>query len=178
MKQLPFKKLTGTLLLILCCVMCMSTDECTNNNNTARQEQAKTEENQSRLLKVQPPMQLDWSLEREQINKRTGLWNDKNKVAWIYLISYGRIMAYFTIKGKVSSVNSQITNPEQLVYQSTTLPSPAEDGSYGTNGDAVYFFTTDGAYVEWNQGYMLSDKPLKLTAQPLLYREMPKKKSK
>ena len=165
-----FKRISTALLLLMCCFLAMGADEC--SNSTASKEQAKTEENQSRLLEVQPPVQLDWSLEREQINKRTQLWNEKNKVSWIYLISYGRIMAFFTIKGKVSSVNSQITNPEQYHYNGVSLPSPAEDGSYGTNGDAVYFFTTDGAYVEWNQGYMLSDKPLKLSQEPLLTREV------
>jgi len=55
---------------------------------------------------------------------------------------------------------------------SGVIPSPAEDGSYGTNGDAVFFFTTDGAYVEWNGSYMLADQPLKLTTQPELVREI------
>lgn len=146
------------------------------NKSTAGKEQQRTERNQSKLLAVQPPVQLDWSLEREQINKRTKLWNDKNKVSWIYLVNYGRIMAFYSIKGKVSSVNSQITNPEQLIRvydrRFEPLPSPAEDGSYGTNGDAIYFFTTEGTYVEWNGQYMLADKPLKLSQQPLLTREV------
>jgi hypothetical protein len=147
-----------------------------DQNNTAKKEQKQTEANQERLLKVQPPMKLDWSLERDNINKRTELWNDKNKVAYIYLVSYGKVMAFFTIKGKVTSVNSQITNPSQLVHAYSgggnrhVMPSPAEDGSYGTNGDAVYFFTTDGTYVEWAGEYMLCDKPLKLATPPQIVR--------
>jgi len=147
-------------------------------DSTAGKEQQRTEQNQNRLLSAQPPVQLDWSLEREQINKRTNLWNNKNKVSWIYLVNYGQIMAFYSIKGKVSSVNSQITNPEQLVRvwqeRFEKLPSPAEDGSYGTNGDAIYFFTTEGTYVEWNGEYMLADKPLKLSQKPLLYRDVTK----
>lgn len=145
------------------------------DGGTAFEEQAKTERNQARLLDIQPPVQLDWSLEREQINRRTKLWNDPNKVSYIYLVSYGKVMAFYTIKGKVSSVNSQITNPEQVVkywnerYQ---MPSPAEDGSYGTNGDAIFFFTTDGTYVEWAGEYMLADKPLKLSTPPVIVREV------
>jgi hypothetical protein len=145
--------------------------------STAVQEQAKTEAGQKLLLKVQPPVRLDWSLERENINKRTKLWNSANKVSYIYLVDFGKVMAFYTIKGKVSSVNSQITNPEQTVvrtgYQSVsshTLPSPAEDGSYGTNGDAIFFFTTDGTYVEWAGKYMLCDKPLKMATPPALVR--------
>ena len=161
-----------SLLLIVAITGCIG-----NEKSTANIEQEQTEKNQSALLKSQPPVHLDWSLERENINKRTTLWNDPNKVSYIYLVNYGKIMAFYVVKGKVSSVNSQITNPQQLAtrryprqagfdYAEGVLPSPAEDGSYGTNGDAVFFFTTDGAYVEWMGDYMLCDKPLKLSTPP------------
>lgn len=146
--------------------------------DSAKTEQALTEDNQQRLLKTQPPAKLEWSLERENINKRTLLWNDANKVSYIYLVNYGKIMAFYTIKGKVSSVNSQITNPNQIVdrYEGdVVIESPAEDGSYGTNGDAIFFFTTEGAYVEWAGDYMLADQPLKLTQQPELIQDITKK---
>jgi len=139
--------------------------------STAAKEQKQTEANQSRLLEAQPPVSLKWSLEREQINKRTTLWNDPNKVSYIYLINYGKVLGFYIIKGKVSSVNSQITNPMQTrkSHQGiTTLPSPAEDGSYGTNGDAIFFFTTDSIYVEWKGDYMLSDQKMNLSTPPTI----------
>jgi len=63
-----------------------------------------------------------------------------------------------------------LTNPEQVIYQhaSHVVSSPAEDGSYGTNGDAIFFFTTEGVYVEWRGDYMLCDQPLKLSTTPEL----------
>jgi len=51
---------------------------------------------------------------------------------------------------------------------------PAEDGSYGSNGDAIFFFATDGTYLEWNGRYHLSDKPLKLTQPPMVTMEAEK----
>jgi hypothetical protein len=33
---------------------------------------------------------------------------------------------------------------------------------------ALFFFTTDGAYVEWMGDYMLCDKPLKLATPPVV----------
>lgn len=166
------KKFAATFLII---ALALSTLVLTGCNETARKEQKLTEANQQRLLQAQPPVQLDWSLEREQINRRTKLWNEKNKVSYIYLLSYGKVMAFYTVKGKVSSVNSQITNPEQYVGTSgATLPSPAEDGSYGTNGDAIFFFLTDGTYVEWAGEYMLCDKPLTLSTPPLITYQMDK----
>lgn len=164
-------------LLLACVSFCLGCDDY--EDTSAGQEQQRTEINQSKLLKSQPPVSLDWSLERENINKRTTLWNDSNKVSYIYLVDYGKVMAFYTIKGKVSSVNSQITNPEQIVTRSrgghwieVVIPSPAEDGSYGTNGDAIFFFTTDGTYVEWAGSYMLADKPLKLSTPPQLIQQV------
>jgi hypothetical protein len=36
------------------------------------------------------------------------------------------------------------------------------DGSYGSNGDAIFFFTTSGEYVEWNGKYVVSEEPLNI----------------
>ena len=38
--------------------------------------------------------------------------------------------------------------------------------------NGIFFFTTEGAYVEWVGDYMMSDQPLKLTTQPELVREI------
>ena len=168
--------------------------EANVSNSSGNVEQNHTETNQRNLIQNQPPPTLDSSLERDNLIKRTNLWNDPNKISYIYLIEYGKVMAFYTIKGKVSSVNSQLTNTEQLTYKcvnsdgtysnsdscgsfdqnrvSGTIPSPSEDGSYGTNGDAVFFFTTEGAYVEWRGDYMLADQPLKMATQPELIREI------
>jgi hypothetical protein len=78
------------------------------------------------------------------------------------------ISAYGNLVTSISSVNSQLTNTEQLVDDpngdfsagSATLPSPAEDGSYGTNGDAVFGFTPEDIYIEHNMHYIVSTVPL------------------
>ena len=36
----------------------------------------------------------------------------------------------------------------------------------------MFFFTTEGAYVEWNGQYVWSDQPLKITQQPELVQEI------
>lgn len=182
------KNFKTILMLVTAFILIVTTSsECSDfrdyeklSKGTSNTEQQMTERNQSRLLENQPPVQLNWSLERENINRRTKLFNDKNKVSYIYLLSdMGTIIAYFPLKGKVSSVNSQITNTEQLKTMEVddqtgigcamaTLPSPSEDGSYGTNGDAVFFFLTDGTYCEWAGKYFLCDKPIKLTQKPVM----------
>lgn len=143
---------------------------------TQAQEQATTEAQQEIHLKAVPPPRLETSQERKNLVERLERFNTDSKVSFIYLVSFGKVMAFYTVKGKVSSVNSLLTTPEQIVdakpsstqYNFRVVASPDLDGSYGSNGDAVFFFTTDGTYVEWSGDYMLCDKPLKLTTPPEL----------
>ncbi|MBT7500817.1 hypothetical protein HN643_04070 [Candidatus Falkowbacteria bacterium] len=117
-------------------------------------------------------------MERDNLSKRLNRFNDPNKISYIYLVSYGKVMAFHTIKGKVSSVNSKLTTGEQIVDDpfarrrvgGKVVESPQLDGSYGTNGDAVFFFTTDDVYLEWSGTYMLCDQPLQLATPPAMVR--------
>lgn len=154
--------------------------------NSVGIEMRRSESIQKKLTETQPQPQIDWSLERQNIIDRTERWNDPNKLSYIYLMSdMGTIVAYFPIRGKVSSVNSALSTPSQIVKDphtwryngggagsSLVLESPQEDGSYGTNGDAIFFFLTDGTYVEWSGTYFLSDNPLKLSQEPIMTYEV------
>jgi hypothetical protein len=163
-------------------VVCMGANGCNQENKpqSIKEELAKTEAQQEIHLKTSPPPRLNRSQERLNLVERLKRFNTDSKVSYIYLIDYGKVMAFYTVKGKVSSVNSLLTQPMQPIEVSTigganpavVVPSPDLDGSYGSNGDAVFFFTTDGTYVEWNGKYMLVDKPLKLTTPVQLIKEV------
>lgn len=151
---------------------------CSNkvNTDTAKQELELTEENQKRLFVADPPPKFDSSQERQNLIRRLNTFNVEDKISYIYLLTdYGQLVRFDTIKGKVSSVNSMLTCTEQP-YERTgthgramvTLPSPDFDGSYGSNGDAIFWFNQDSAYCEWNGLYFLTDQPLKLTIKPLI----------
>lgn len=141
-------------------------------NTTALDEQVHTEENQAKLNHAQPAPFVEWSLERDNLIKRFSLMNDRSVQMYMYVFieGVGNPIGYYLIN-KVSSVNSQLTNPNQIIKNSgyeagsySVIPSPSEDGSYGTNGDAVFGFTPDGLYVETNMKYIVSTAPLKLEA--------------
>lgn len=42
----------------------------------------------------------------------------------------------------------------------STLPSPSEDGSYGTNGEAVFGFTPEDICIETNMKFICETVPL------------------
>lgn len=141
-------------------------------------EMKATESNQQTLVQKQPIPDMENSLERENLVERLRTLNDRDKVFHVYLMSHGKVVSYFTAQGKVSSVNSKLTQSQQLVKcdrgsdgeweelfnkdDQCVVDSPQLDGSYGSNGDGVFFFTTDGSYVEWNGEYVVSERPLNI----------------
>lgn len=137
-------------------------------NTSAKDEQAHTEINQQSLNKIQPAPTITWSLERDNLIKRFKLQNDRSVVFYMYIFNEGVAdpIGYYQVN-KVSSVNSQLTNTSQLVNgwagghsEDYVVPSPAEDGSYGTNGDGVFGFTPEDIYIEHNMHYIASTVPL------------------
>jgi len=165
------KQLLAILVLMF---MLTSCGERKLDNTSALDEQKKTEANQRDLNAVQPAPKISWSLERDNLIKRFKLQNDRSISFYMYVFveGVGEPIGYYQVN-KVSSVNSQLTNTEQIVtYTSPSagdgwgqhvLPSPAEDGSYGTNGDAVFGFTPEDIYIEHNMHYMVSTVPLSFT---------------
>jgi len=166
----------GVLLLFTAAwgVGCAASPE---GNKTAKQEQIETEKNQTHLNQVQPPPKLDWSLERDNLIKRFKLQNDRALSFYMYVFIEGvaQPVGYYQIN-KVSSVDSQLTNPSQLIQDCSynvqgcvdgVVESPAEDGSYGTNGTGVFGFTPEDVYIEHNMHYLVSTIPLTF-AQPVV----------
>lgn len=155
-------------------------DTACNSNATQLQD---VTDNQAKLVTAVPMPQLTNSQERTNIAKRAELFNSPDKLSYIYLLSFGKVMAFYTVQGKVSSLNSFMSPQEQIVGADGTpcqsgwtvcftVQAPDVDGSYGNNPDGIFFFTTEGAYVEWKGDYMMSDQPLKLSTQPELVREI------
>lgn len=151
------------------------------------------EQNQDKLIQAVPIPQLTTSQERLNISKRAQLFDNENKISYIYLISYGKVMTFYTVKGKVSSLNSYMSPQEQLVNSegipcvtadhvvnnspgcgssANVIQAPDVDGSYGTNTDGIFFFTAQGAYVEWKGDYMMADQPLQLSTPPELVQQV------
>jgi hypothetical protein len=161
-------KILFSLLFIFSLFIAASCENQGTKNRSAEQEQAHTEMNQAHLNQVQPPPTITWSLERDNLIRRFKLQNDRAVMFYMYIFIEGVAdpVGYYQVN-KISSVNSQLTNPMQLVKGDVgerdgdfVLPSPAEDGSYGENGDAVFGFTPEDIYIEHNMHYVVSTVPL------------------
>lgn len=159
---------------------------CIDTTSTQSTEAQKQEDIQKQLVNSVPVPTVSNSTTREALSERTKLFDDQNKISYIYLISYGKVMAFYSVKGQVVSLRSYLTPMENIVTSQGTSCSKISggcgngyvvqtadvDGTYGDNVDGVFFFTTDGAYVEWKGDYMVSDQPLKLSTPAELIREV------
>jgi type II secretory pathway pseudopilin PulG len=121
----------------------------TNRHGTLIQEAKQTESNQERLRQAHPLPKLDHSLELANLIKRLERINRSNRVAYVYCLSSdGHVVASWVINGKISSLNSLLTTPEQPVTITAVaapnvtlaMPSPDFDGSYGRNPEGSFFF--------------------------------------
>lgn len=165
------KKSNLLIILIIASVSIFGSCEGTNNK-TAINEQAHIENNQAGLNQTQPSPTITWSLERDNLINRFKLQNDRAVTFFMYVFIEGIAdpIGYYQVN-KVSSVNSQLTAMQQMVDDpngsidagSCVLESPAEDGSYGSNGDGVFGFTPERIYIETNMKYITSTVPLTFT---------------
>nr|DAH08635.1 MAG TPA: hypothetical protein [Caudoviricetes sp.] len=138
-------------------------------------DQSNTASIGNKLSKNQPtPTDIDYSLERYNLIKRAywvnGMRDKANSLAspiadmplgYVVLFTEsGDVVGQFTIDGKVTSLNSFLT-PDSERYSSQYGIDwlPDVDGSYGENDNGIFFFTTDGKYVEWTGTYIYSDIP-------------------
>lgn len=133
------------------------------------------------------PTDIDYSLERYNLIKRTYWVNGQREKAnslpcavdrpFGYIVLFtesGSIIGSFTVDGKVSSLNSYLTPDSEyyeLVYGGGYTKEnkwlPDVDGSYGENDSGIFFFTTDGKYIEWTGTYLYSDIPF-IVNDPIL----------
>ena len=125
-----------------------------------------------------PADELQDSLERRNLKERLLRQNDPNKIGYVYFVPFGKFMGYWTIKGKVSSTQSQMNPADDLTkdlsdcsgcFESQVLESPGDDGSFGENERGVFFFTTEGAMIQLPEDdYVYSDQPISIGSIPEL----------
>lgn len=185
-----FKRLGLTLLsLFLLGVTLTGCDERESSSDASDKDKENTTQVGDKLAKNQPtPTDIDYSLERYNLIKRAywvnGMRDKANSLAspiadmplgYVVLFTEsGDVVGQFTIDGKVTSLNSYLTPDSEyyeLVYGGDWTKEnewvPDIDGSYGENDNGIFFFTTDGKYVEWTGTYIYSDIPFNVDATVL-----------
>lgn len=143
------------------------------------------------LEQSQPtPTDIDYSLERYNLIRRAYWVNGQREKAlslacpvekplgYVVLMLDGvGVVGNYVVDGKVSSLNSFLT-PDSEYYEQNYGSDGFSygdgnnwladvDGSYGENDNGIFFFTTDGKYIEWTGTYLYSDIPY-IVEDPIL----------
>ena len=172
-----------TIIAFIALVSCLTgCGRPVDTGDTTKKEMELTERNQERLLKSVPPPQLKTSLERVNLKRYLEEINQEDRISYIYLINYGKVMSFYTVKGKVTYCSSKLTTRDQVMelgghvskggVTRHVVESPGLDGSYGPSEDAIFFWTTEGVLVQWKGDYLWCTEPLKLATPPALVRNI------
>ena len=121
-------------------------------------------------------IQYSENAEIENIKRRLELTSNPGQIGFILLMNeMGQPVMYASVKGKVTSGSKRLTAPVQHwevdkgEWQGTELnASPSDEGTWGSSGEYIFFWTVDGQYIQWNGKYMYSDKPFRTSIQPLV----------
>ena len=173
------KKISALILAVamLCCVLA-GCDEAVVSGTKQNINDTKAVTDQL-TSSQQTPTDIDYSLERYNLIRRTYWVNGQRERAntlvcpiekplgYIVLFTEsGSVVGRFIVDGKVSCLNSFLSPNYVESYYSSGGVINTEladvDGSYGENDAGIFFFTTDGKYVEWTGTYLYSDIPFEV----------------
>jgi hypothetical protein len=177
LEELNMKKIVSILLLIAItlCMLAGCDSDYQEQTSDVEKQQSITED----LQQSQPtPTDIDYSLERYNLIRRAYWVNGQREKAlslpcpvekplgYVVLMLEGvGVVGNYVIDGKVSSLNSFLT-PDSEYYEYSAGETSKKnnwladvDGSYGENDNGIFFFTTDGKYIEWTGTYIYSDIP-------------------
>lgn len=173
-------KLKKVNKILLCCILglIVLTGCDDETSQKAKEDRISQQEVAGRLSENQPtPTDIEYSLERYNLIKRAywvnGMRDKANSLAApiadmplgyvVLMTESGDVIGQFTVDGKVTSLNSFLT-PDSEYYEYGDYTGHNDwladvDGSYGENDLGIFFFTTDGKYIEWDSHYLYSDIP-------------------
>ena len=171
------KKIVSILLLVVItiCMLAGCDSDYQEQTSDVEKQQSITKD----LQQSQPtPTDIDYSLVRYNLIRRAYWVNGQREKAlslpcpvekplgYVVLMLEGvGVVGNYVIDGKVSSLNSFLT-PDSEYYEYSAGETSKKnnwladvDGSYGENDNGIFFFTTDGKYIEWTGTYIYSDIP-------------------
>jgi hypothetical protein len=153
------------IIAILCTLLLTACPEAEKATKNVQAEKAKAAANS---------IQFTENAEIDNIKKRLELTANPGLLGFVVLLNEtGQPVMYTGVKGKITSGSKRLTKPDRSTAEGSgannvVMQSPSDEGTYGSSGEYVFFWTPAGQYVQWNGKYLYSDKPFRLSVEPLL----------
>lgn len=115
--------------------------------------------------------------EIDNIKRRLELTSSPGALGFIVLLNQsGQPILYEGVRGKITSGSKRLTKPFGVLTfgngnggsSGLQVPSPSDEGTWGSSGDYIFYWNTNGEYRQWSGAYLYSDKPFRLRIEPLL----------
>jgi len=122
-------------------------------------------------------IQFSENAEIENIKNRLELTANPGLMGFIVLLNEtGQPVMHVGVKGKITSGGKRLSKTYSVVENwdcgewkcDKEVPAASDEGTYGSSGEYIFFWTTSGQYIQWNGKYLYSDKPFRLTTKPLV----------
>lgn len=115
-------------------------------------------------------------------------------VGYVTLLTLGRPIAYYAVKGPVTDCARELTPMQHPIASYIPIAgsnssgsnrwtsfeamgdSPNDEGTYGGNEHCHFFYTESGVLIRWTGELLYSDAPIRLTEKPLVIQEVSVKK--
>lgn len=154
--------------LLLVAAMCIPLAACVEEAKSNKVQQSQ------KAAEAANSINFAENAEIENIKKRLELTSNPGAVGFIVLLNQaGQPIMYTSVKGKITSGGKRLTEPDRSNSwgsgtNNVVRAAPSDEGTYGNSDPYIFFWTMDGQYVQWNSGYLYSDKPIRLKVEPLV----------
>lgn len=146
-------KIMATLSVLLAVSISTVVTGCTKNSQF---EQAQVAREAARSINFTENAEID------NIKKSLELTASSSLVGYVVLLNgTGQPILYTGIKGKITSGSKKLTD-------GGVTGTLSDEGTYGSSNPYIYFWSTSGVYHQWSGDYLYSDKPIRLSVQPLV----------
>lgn len=159
------KKLT-TLLMIAALACALSACNESEARPTAKAQQAQKAKEAANSINFTENAEID------NIKRRLELTSNPGAIGFVLLMNEaGQPIMYTSVKGKITSGTKRLTEPDRVGGHSEhpyVRSAPSDEGTYGNSDPYIYFWTTEGQYIQWNGKFLYSDKPFRVKIEPLV----------
>lgn len=128
-------------------------------------------------------VQFAENAEIDNIKARLQLTADPGLVGFVVLLNeMGQPVMYTGVKGKITSGSKRLTRTDEYActnHSTVTCdfrPAASDEGTYGSSNPYIFFWTPEGQYIQWSGEYLYSDKPIRLSADPLIVTQVQSEK--
>ena len=155
--------LRSLLSILVVAMFVTGCNEYKNGAKTAQSQKAAAAANS---------IQFTENAEIDNIKRRLELTANPGLLGYIVLLNEtGQPVMYTGVRGKITSGSKRLTEPDRYSSLGTNgfmRAAPSDEGTYGSSSEYIFFWTTADQYIQWNGKYLYSDKPFRLTTEPIV----------